>query len=219
MDIPILIPVNNEQTTIGQLVRECRRYANVVYVVDDGSEDRSAKVAQNEGAIIVKHNNNKGKGASLRTGFHEILKKGFKAVIVMDGDGQHDPLEIPKFIQQFEQSKADLILGNRTNRKAMPFMRRITNRFMSRIISSIVGQRIPDSQCGFRLIKKEILEKINLLSSNFEIESEMIIKAGRIGCKIVSVPISTIYQQEKSKIKPIIDAWRFLRLLVKDGTC
>ena len=96
----------------------------------------------------------------------------------------------------------------------MPFIRRITNRFMSRLISSMVGQRIPDTQSGFRLIKTEILKNINLETSNFEIESELIMKASRMGCRIISIPISTIYRRERSKIKPITDAWRFLRLVI-----
>ena len=217
MNVPILIPVYNEQATIGQLVRECRRYSDSIYVVDDGSRDRSSKIAQGEGAIIIEHNKNKGKGASLRDGFQEILKEDFKALITMDGDGQHDPLEIPKFIREFQETNADLILGNRMDRRTMPFIRRITNRFMSRIISSIVGQRIPDSQSGFRLIKTKILKNINLKTSNFEIDSEIIIKTGRMGCRIISVPISTIYRRERSKIKPILDAVRFLRLVIKNG--
>lgn len=217
MSIPILIPVYNEQATIGQLVKECRRYSDSVYVVDDGSTDRSAQIAQNEGAIIIKHSKNKGKGASLRDSFAEILRKDFEVLITMDGDGQHDPVEIPKFIQEFKQTNADLILGNRMDRRAMPFIRRITNRFMSRLISSMVGQKIPDSQSGFRLIKTKVLKNINLKTSNFEIESEIIIKTGRMGCRIVSIPISTIYRREKSKIKPILDAVRFLRLVIKNG--
>lgn len=217
MDIPILIPVYNEQATIGQLVKECRCYSDSIYVVDDGSTDRSAQIAQNEGAVVISHNKNKGKGASLRDSFQKILEKDFEAIITMDGDGQHDPVEIPNFIQKFKESNADLILGNRADRRAMPFVRQITNKFMSRIISSIVGQKIPDSQSGFRLIKAEILKSIDLKTSNFEIESEIIIKIGRMGGRIVSIPISTIYRREKSKIKPAIDACRFLRLIIKDG--
>jgi len=214
MNIPILIPVYNEQATIGQLVKECRRYSDSIYVVNDGSRDRSAQIAQDEGAIIITHSKNEGKGASLRDGFQEILKEDFKALITMDGDGQHDPLEIPKFIQKFQETNADLILGNRIDRKTMPFIRRIANRFMSRLISSMVGQRIPDTQSGFRLIKTKILKNINLETSNFEIESELIMKASRMGCRIISIPISTIYRRERSKIKPIIDTWRFLRLVI-----
>jgi len=217
MTIPVLIPVYNEQATIGQLIKDCRNYSDDIYVVDDGSIDRSSEIAKNEGAIIIKHNRNKGKGASLHSGFKEIFKKDFDAVIIMDGDGQHDPIEIPRFIQKCKEGNIDLILGNRVKKKNMPFIRRLTNKFMSSIISSIVGQKIPDSQCGFRLIKRGILKKIDIKASNFEIESEIIIKAWRMGGRIVSIPISTIYRREKSKIKPMVDAIRFLKLIIKDG--
>jgi len=153
----------------------------------------------------------------LHSGFKEIFKKDFDAVIIMDGDGQHDPIEIPRFIQKCKEGNIDLILGNRVKKKNMPFIRRLTNKFMSSIISSIVGQKIPDSQCGFRLIKRGILKKIDIKASNFEIESEIIIKAWRMGGRIVSIPISTIYRREKSKIKPMVDAIRFLKLIIKDG--
>ncbi|RKY39942.1 MAG: glycosyltransferase family 2 protein [Candidatus Omnitrophota bacterium] len=213
MNIPILIPVYNEQSTIGELVRRCIAYANKVYVVDDGSEDRSGEIARREGAIVIRHRRNKGKGAALRKGLEKILCEQIEAVIMMDGDGQHDPSEIPRFIQKFKEEGADIVLGNRTNRRVMPLIRRLTNKFMSLAISWMTGQNLPDTQCGFRLVRDRVLRDIDLKACNFEIESEMLIKGAQKGYKIVSVPISTIYHQQRSKIKPFIDTYRFLKLI------
>ncbi len=98
-------------------------------------------------------------------------------------------------------------------RKDMPLLRVFTNKFMSWFISSLAGQRIPDTQCGFRLIKKDVLNKINLRTRKYETESEIIIKAARLGFKVESVPIKTVYKGEKSQINPIIDTLRFIKFI------
>jgi hypothetical protein len=132
----------------------------------------------------------------------------------MDSDGQHEPEEINKFIDKYNETNTPVILGNRmTDTQQMPLLRKATNRFMSQIISKICHQHVPDSQCGFRLIEKTVLDNLSLESSNYEIESEILIKASRIGCKIDSIPISTVYREEKSYINPFIDTFRFIKLL------
>lgn len=212
----VLIPSYNEARTIGHIVSELAQKGFTVYVVDDGSTDDTAKIAHTNGAIVVKHKKNMGKGASLREGFKHIIKKGFDAVIVMDGDGQHLVTEIGSFIERMKATGADMIIGNRMlDVSSMPEERKHTNRFMSGLISALSGQHIPDSQSGYRLIKKEVLEKVNLKSSNFEIESEMIIKSARAGFKIESVPIKTVYNNEKSKVNPVTDTLRFIVFVAK----
>jgi glycosyltransferase involved in cell wall biosynthesis len=212
----VLIPSYNEAKTIGSLVMELRAKALTVYVVDDGSTDKTAKIAEAEGAVVVKHKKNKGKGASLREGFKHILKRGFDAVIVMDADGQHKVSDIDIFVERMARTSADIIIGNRMDDVAsMPPERIHTNRFMSGLISTMAGQHVPDSQSGFRLIKRRVLEKVDLKSSNYEIESELIIKAARAGFKIESVPIKTIYRGEISRINPVVDTLRFFRFLIK----
>ena len=165
---------------------------------------------------MLKHERNKGKGASLREGFKHILKKDFDAVIVMDGDAQHRPGDIDDFLKRMEQANADMVIGSRMNdTSSMPLIRIWTNRFMSWLISLVCGQRVPDSQCGFRLIKRNVLEKIKLNSSNFEIDSELIIKAARTGFRIDSVPIRTVYQGETSNINPFLDTLRFIVFMIR----
>lgn len=214
--ICVLIPSYNEAKTIGGLIRNLKSRFKNIYVVDDGSRDNTASVAISEGAAVVVHEKNKGKGASLREGFKHIIKRGFNTVLIMDGDGQHDASDIDNFIKKMDESGADIIVGNRMlDTSSMPLMRIATNRFMSFIISRICGQRVPDTQCGFRLIKSDVLHKIDLKSSNYEIESEILLKAARNGFKIESVPIKTVYNNELSRINPFVDTIRFLSFLVK----
>ena len=160
--------------------------------------------------------NNQGKGASLVKGFKYALDNNFDAVITMDADGQHLAQDLPSFIEQASDPDIHIVLGNRMlNVEKMPYLRVITNKFMSWLISIISKQVIPDTQCGFRLIKKEVLKKIELSTSKYETESELLIQASRLGFKIKSIPIRSIYGREKSQINPFIDTLRFIRLIFK----
>jgi len=211
-----LIPSYNEAKTIGELIRQLHELKITSYVVDDGSTDETASIAQAAGAVVLKHKKNMGKGASLRQGFSHVIKKGYDAVLVMDGDGQHKAADVSGFLSRMGETNADIIIGNRMlNTASMPKIRVATNRFMSALVSWMAGADIPDSQCGFRLIKRGVLEKVDLRSSNYEIESEFIIKAARLGFKIESVSVETVYEDEKSKINPFIDTLRFIRLLIR----
>jgi len=212
----ILIPSYNEERAIGGIIRALRGRSFTVYVVDDGSTDRTAEIAAAEGAVVVQHKVNKGKGASLREGFNHILKKGFDTVIIMDGDDQHEVDDIDAFITCMEETGSDMVIGNRMNDTGpMPSQRIWTNRLMSGLISMIIRQKVPDTQCGFRLIKARVLESIKLESSNYEIESEMIIKAAKRGYRIESVSIKTIYEDQKSRIHPVFDTLRFFLFLIR----
>lgn len=212
----VLIPSYNEAKTIGGIVKNLRDRHFAVYVVDDGSVDETASRAKASGAVVVVHQKNRGKGASLIEGFKHIMKRDFDAVIVMDGDGQHRVEDIDNFLEKINQTKADIVIGNRmSDTSSMPYVRIRTNRFMSGLISRMAGQRIPDTQCGFRLIKKYVLKKIKLNSAHYDIESELIIKAAREGFKIESVPVKTVYQDEVSRINPIVDTIRFIILMMK----
>ncbi len=212
----ILIPSYNESRTIGAITKELKARGLTVYVVDDGSTDRTADIAALQGAVIIAHDKNKGKGASLIEGFDRILKENFDAVLVMDGDGQHAIDDVDSFFNKMAQTGADIVIGNRMlDTASMPLVRKITNKMMSRIISKMCKQTIPDTQCGFKLIKRNVLESIKFEFSNFEIESEILIKAAKNGFKIESVPVKTVYQGETSKIKPIFDTIRFLSFLFR----
>lgn len=212
----VLIPSYNEAKTVGGIIRELLDKGLSSCVIDDGSTDDTASIAKSSGAIVLRHDKNMGKGASLREGFKYVLKEDFAAALIMDGDGQHETSDIDNFFKKMEDTDADIVIGNRmSDTSSMPLVRNITNKFMSCVISKLCGRKIPDTQCGFKLIKRNVLEDINLESSNYEIESEILIKAAKKGFKIYSVPIKTVYKGEMSKINPIIDTIRFLLLLIK----
>ena len=213
----VLIPTHNESARIGDLVKKIRQQDLEVLVVDDGSGDNTSKVAQDSGATVLKNSRNMGKGASLIRGFGYALDNHFDAVITMDGDGQHRCEDIPYFMRLAKYSDNGIFIGNRMSQTTnMPAIRVLTNRFMSWLVSRVARQKIPDTQCGFRLIKAEVLKKISLRSSKFEIESEVIIKASRAGFKIETIPIKTIYNNKKSRINPFTDALRFFRFIFKE---
>jgi len=216
MNFCVLIPSFNEANTIGGLVIKLKKRGIATYVVDDGSTDDTFSAARGAGAIVVRYSANRGKGAAVREGFRYILKEGFEAALVMDGDDQHEVSSIDDFFRRMDETGADIIIGNRMiDASSMPYVRKITNRFMSWLIYRVSGQKVPDSQCGFRLIKRGVLENVKLESDNFQIESELIIKAARKGFKIESVPIRAIYGNEKSKINPIVDTFRFVIFIIK----
>jgi glycosyltransferase involved in cell wall biosynthesis len=217
MRICVVIPTHNEARTINYLVRRVREQGLDVLVIDDGSSDDTSKEAQMAGATLIRHITNKGKGFSLREGFDFVLKNKYDAVLTIDGDGQHDPANIKDFIAVMRHYKAAIIIGNRMQKtKNMPFVRFLTNKFMSFIISRICRQAIPDSQCGFRLISADVLNNLELSTDNFEIESEVLIKASRKNYQIKSVPIKTIYKGEISKISPFVDTFRFIVFILRE---
>ncbi|MCX7934943.1 MAG: glycosyltransferase family 2 protein [Planctomycetota bacterium] len=207
-----VIPACNEAAHIADIVARARRFVAAVLVVDDGSVDDSAQLAAAAGATILRHSRNLGKGAALQAGLDWAVQKGFAFAITLDGDGQHLPEEMPDFLAV--AADCDLAIGNRmAARCGMPWLRWYTNRLMSAIISHLAGVAIPDTQCGFRLIRCAIWPRLVIRSRNFDYESEMLVAAGRLGLRIVSVPISTVYGAEKSKIRPAQDTIRFLQLV------
>ena len=214
--IGVLIPSYDESKAIGTVVAELKAKGLSVCVIDDGSTDDTSAIAHNAGAFVIRHEKNKGKGASLIDGFAYALKEGFTAVLVMDGDGQHGVGDVDKFFKKMDQAGADIVIGNRmSDASLMPIARRLTNSFMSYLISRMCGHNIPDTQCGFRMIKRNVLENVKLNSLNYEIESELLLKAAKKGFKIESVPVRTIYEDEKSNINPFVDTMRFIGFLLR----
>lgn len=212
----VIIPAYNESANILVLIKDIKRYQLGVLVIDDGSTDDTFNIAKDAGVQSMLNLRNQGKGASLVKGFKFALENNFDAVITMDADGQHLAQDLPLFIEAAKDPGIHIILGNRMqNVENMPYLRVITNKFMSWVISVLCKQAIPDSQCGFRLIKNEVLKNIKLGTSKYETESELLIKASRRGYKIRSIPIRSIYGREKSRINPFIDTLRFIRLILK----
>jgi glycosyltransferase involved in cell wall biosynthesis len=210
----VLIPAYNEAKTIAELVAAVKAKIPDVVVIDDGSADDTADLARQAGAVVLGSRGNAGKGRALKYGFDYAVKNGYDAVVAMDADGQHSPDDLANIINAAVSSGAGIVVGNRMgNPEKMPASRFATNLLMSLIISLICRQNIPDTQCGYRFIKTDALKKINLISSNYEIESELLMRAARQGCKIASVPIKSVYEGQLSLIHPMVDTWRFFVLL------
>jgi glycosyltransferase involved in cell wall biosynthesis len=211
-----IIPAYNEESTIASVIEGCRKYINQVAVVDDGSTDGTPVEAEKAGANIIRHKRNLGKGAALRSGFDHALEGGFDAVITLDADGQHDPEEIPKFMDAYVRGSGDIIIGSRLrNRKDIPLVRYLSNTVGVFFISRAAGQHIQDTQSGFRLYWREAM-RLPLVSTGFEAESEILIRAARAGHKISSLPIRAIYPSgHKSHIKPVKDFIRICTVVLK----
>ncbi|NIA22616.1 MAG: glycosyltransferase [Proteobacteria bacterium] len=209
----ILLPAYNEERFIGKVIDKIRKsgFRNIL-VVDDGSSDKTYDIAMEEKVKVLKHRLNMGKGAALKTGINYAYNTGFDYVAILDADDQHNPSDLNKLIEKMASGNYDIIIGKRINYRKMPFIREITNKVTSLIISLLCKNRVMDSQSGFRLFKTKLVPFINLKTNRFEAESEMLIQAGRNGFHIGETPVSTLYGSEKSSINPIIDAFRFIRM-------
>ncbi len=216
MHLWAIIPAFNESKHIEGVVREAKGFCAEVLVIDDGSDDATATAARKAGALVIIQSRNAGKGRALRTGFDYALQYECEAVVTLDADGQHRPAEIASLIETQEATGADLVIGSRmSSTRGMPWVRRLTNWFTSAVISKLTGQKIADSQSGFRLLNRRVLESIQIRRKHFDAESEFLIESSRLGFRPAEAPISTIYGEEKSKIHPLLDSWRFLRLIMR----
>ncbi len=205
-----VIPCFNEGATIAPLVAAVRRYLPSVMVVDDGSTDDTPVLARDAGATVVGHRQNRGKGVALRIGLSEARKLGFERVATLDGDGQHAPEDLPVFLDCAEQTGARLVIGNRMhNARAIPWLRRQVNGWMSRKLSRLAGRRLPDTQCGFRLIHLETWSALLLKTEHFEVESEMLLAFLEARCQVEFVPIQVIRSRRRSRIRPVTDSVRW----------
>ena len=214
----LLLPAYNESKTIGQIIQESSEFISDIVVIDDGSSDETGEIAIASGAVCLANAMNCGKGSALRKGFAYALTHGYELIFTMDSDRQHDPADIPRFLEHFHSTRPDILIGARTERPLqalMPFHRRVNNRLISYVGSKLCGQRVPDFQSGYRLIRADVLQQVHLETERYETESELLIKAGQLGFRIESLPIQTRYGDEVSHIKPLREMWLFTKLLFR----
>ncbi len=212
----VLVCALNEAEHIEAVVcSSLEQGAREVIVVDDGSADRTAELAEKAGAHVLRNHKNLGKGASLKRGLKVVLEHGWDAVIIVDGDGQHDPREIARFLDAYERTRIPILVGNRmANTDGMPVVRRWTNGFMAWVLNRLVKIYVADPPCGFRFYRADILPFIMSHEPRFAFEFDILIHAALRHIRIDSVRVSTIYNRDRrSHVAPLRDAWLLFRVV------
>ena len=206
-----VVPAHNEEKHIYRLAREIKKYADEVIVVDDGSKDRTNKLAEKGNAIVLKHMVNLGKGAAAKTGCDYAFGNNADIVILIDADMQHDPKEIPNFLKKIKNH--DAVVAYRKINSSMPLIFRFGNWFINQTIKFLYGIKIRDSQCGYRAFTREAYKKLRWKASDYSMESEIIAKIGKYGLSYTEIPIETIYS-DKYKGTTVIDGFKIVFNLV-----
>lgn len=213
----IVIPAKNEGSGIGPVIEaaievpDCRE----VIVVDDGSEDATARIAEERGARVISHPYSKGNGAAIKTGARAARSE---VLVFMDADGQHSPDDIPRLLEQLDQGY-DMVVGARQKGSQASMGRGLANRFYNRLASYMTGQKVEDLTSGFRVARRErFLEFINLLPNGFSYPTTSTMAFFRAGYSVGYVPITAATRKGKSHIKPMQDGLRFLLIIFKIGT-
>lgn len=213
--IRAVIAAWQEADRIGPVVEEALHHLPVL-VVDDGSTDATAEVAEAAGAEVIRQPENRGKGEALRRGFREALEGGAQAVVTLDADGQHDPAEIPALLHAWKDDGVDLVVGTRDFRD-MPPARRLSNTLGRKVLRWATGRDLPDNQSGYRLHSRRLVEAALEREDEpgFGFEVEVIVTCLERGWSIAWVPVRTIYGEEESAINPVTHVARFLRLAAR----
>jgi len=191
MRLAVLIPAHNEAKTVGEIVREAKRHADLVLVVDDGSTDETGTIARKAGAKVVRNERNMGLGVALRKGFREALKYEWDVIVTLDADGQHDPKEIPKLVKEIEKG-AEVVIGER-DLSSYPFVKRLGNFFLNILTNFLAGTNIGDTESGFRALRRDALELMlpEMRARHYEVASEMILLIGKHRLKYANVGVSS----------------------------
>jgi len=216
----VLIPAYNAAGTIGILLQRLQKVKpgpSSVIVVDDGSTDNTAEIAAESAVQVIRLSENSGKGKALQTGYTFVIKNNLRGFLVcLDADLQHPPELIPDFLKK-ASSGARFIIGNRRKSPGrMPLHRIASNVLTSMIISAFAGQRIPDSQCGFRLIDCDLLKDLNYREGGFQLESEQVLRVAEKGVRIEFVDIPTVYHDSGSNMNNVKDTLRFMRMILRE---
>jgi glycosyltransferase involved in cell wall biosynthesis len=210
-EIIALIPAYNEAAYIREVVKGVLKYVPAV-VVDDGSTDHTGATAAQAGAAVIVHKVNQGKGKALNTGFDYAVERSVDAAITVDADGQHDPDEIPRFIEAYRAGLGDLIIGQR-DFSQMPAKNQFGNRTGTWLLGMAMGRPIPDNQSGYRLHSLDLMRKVRPTTNRFEAEVEILLRAQMADFRIAWVPIRTIYNDKVSHFRPVHDSALFLSMV------
>jgi glycosyltransferase involved in cell wall biosynthesis len=222
VSVSVVIPVFNEEATVGNVVTRTKNALEKlgasyeILVVDDGSVDKSADIAQKREAHVLRKSH-QGKGFALRYGF---MKARGEVVVTLDADGSHKPEEISQILRPIKEDRADFVIGSRfcnseANKTKIPKINRIGNMLFNDLIWHLTGAITSDSQSGFRAIRSSLIKRMKLGSQGYEVESEMLVKALKMGARVAEAPISFIQRTVgRSKLDPIKDGMRILYAIV-----
>lgn len=212
----VIIPAYNEDRFIGSVVIKARRYTDAVIVVDDGSSDETCEVAETAGARVIRHATNQGKGTSLNTGLQAARELEADAVVFMDGDGQHDPAEIPLLTGPVFEQGADIVIGSRFLRRPnrAPLYRRLGQRVVTLLTNLTSGVPVTDSWSGFRALSRRAVSMIQFQESGWGIEPELQFQALAHGLKVVDVAVDMTYH-EPAKRNPVLHATRTINGILR----
>jgi len=192
-----VVPCYNEEITIGSIILKTKRHIDEVLVVDDGSTDDTAKIAKEAGATVILHKKNRGKSTGIKTGFKYALANGFDYVVTLDGDGQHNPDEIPTVLENLLNNGHDISIGLRSGKDTeMPIWRKLGKRVLDYTTSFGNGGYVTDSQCGFRVFNKKAVKALTprLNGEKFSVESEQLIRAHELGLGVAHTNVTCKYK-------------------------
>lgn len=206
--IAAVMPAYNEARTVTWAVTETKKYVDKVILVDDCSSDDTAMLARKAGAMVIKHSANRGLGASLRTGFAKALEMNADIIITIDADGQHEPKDIPRFVEKIRQGYG-FVLGER-NLSKYPFIKKLGNFFLNGATNFISGTNLKDTESGFRAFSKDALQKLYLKAERYEIAVEIVFEIGRNNIRAANVPIKVPVYIRGVGIKDGISNFMFL---------
>lgn len=220
MRVAAVIPAYNVQDTVRRVVEDIKPLVDEVIVINDASSDKTADILADLGVTVIRHKNNMGLGRALRDGFKEALKHGYDIVVTLDSDGQHDPSDLKQLLERLKTNQVDVIIGSRLINHGdwsdFPRHRLYGNRILTWLTNLAVGRKVTtDSQSGYRVLKREVLERVKLGGKRMEIASEIIFEAATRGFKIDEVAIKPTYDKEKSNVHLIRDTFRILKLLIQ----
>ena len=208
----VIIPAHNEEKNIGNVIDKCKKYTNNIVVVDDGSLDNTSMIAEKKGVVLIKHLVNLGKGATLKTGCFYAYRNKANIIVLLDGDGQHNPDLIPTFLKKLKDS--DIVLSYRRFNKKMPVIFRVGNNFINFIIKLFFNIKVKDSQCGYRVFWAKNFKKIRWRAHDYSMESEMFANIRKSKLRYKQVPIETLYKDDY-KGTTVLDGIKIVYYIMK----